>query len=121
MKYVLIPCVINKPIDRDVARTFDESVKMVKLSTTFITNYSDEEQLQDVFHEISKNVEELAKELTDEDEVYLLFVGSNYHIMVAMMQLQKHNIKHKILIYERKIGGLYVPVEVKRDGVSVGW
>jgi len=105
-RWVLVPCVINKNIPAEIIKTFGDDMitKIKRLSESLITNYANERQVRLTYAEIENNVKEFISEYDEEDEVYLLLGGGILQCVFAKSVLDKHGIKYKMLVFEKKIG-----------------
>lgn len=119
-RWVLLPCVTDKPVRQELVRTFDDDAitKLVQLSTGVITNYTSGTQVKVLVYEIRKNFEEWLKEYKHGDEVYVILTGGYLHIAEVLRLLSEYGIEHRWLVYEKKVGR-YAIIRSDHEGIEV--
>lgn len=117
MKFVLMPCPIEKSVGKAIANTFDENVTVIRLSDMVVTNYADDTMVQSLYDEMEDAFYKWMQMLSSDDEVYLMLAGGSLQIAIAMEILKRHKIPVKYLVYEKKVKK-YVVMEIDH-GVQI--
>jgi len=115
-----VPKATEKPVSYALAKKFkDGAYRLIVCAQTWITDYSNEQQVRQVIEEIKESIREFIAEFDkDEDECYVVTTGSNLATAIVCSLLTEAGIDFKLLVYEKKIE-TYVIVDWREETCSL--
>lgn len=118
---VLQSTLMNKPVQLKLKELFTQPFEHKIVSEKVISDYSDHNQVHELFHEVREKIMDIVRSVDSEDEldIYVISSGGVLHSSILVDMLNRCGVSFKFLSYDTKTQG-YVIIDPEEYFGDIG-